>query len=213
MSLPQIAEQLTPAEAGFVLGRSVHTINKAVDEGPVKARMVGKGQSKRRLLGPAELRFFVWDADFHKDYSSTGRRRIYTALKEMKGSPADLDLGGVKLDIARIDQKIRDRLQRLERARAAVDGHGSGEPTLRGANIPVYVIAGLARGQTVAEIGEDYPGLSQEQIQTAIDYARAYPKRGRPYPARSMKRMLGDMATEGVFEVESAEATPPLPAE
>ena len=39
----------------------------------------------------------------------------------------------------------------------------------------------------------DYPGLAREQVEAAAEYARAYPKRGRPYPRRSLKRMLAEL--------------------
>ncbi|WP_260686045.1 DUF433 domain-containing protein [Rhizobium laguerreae] len=67
------------------------------------------------------------------------------------------------------------------------------------------MVAALARGQTVAEIVEDFPSLSREQVEAAIEYAKAYPKRGRPYPSRSLKRSLAELAELGAFdEVDGA---------
>lgn len=63
------------------------------------------------------------------------------------------------------------------------------------------MIASLARGQTVEQILEDYPTLTNDQVRAAIDYAQAYPKPGRPYPERSLKRMLAGAAEAGVFDV------------
>jgi hypothetical protein len=74
--------------------------------------------------------------------------------------------------------------------------------SLRGVNAPVYEIAALTRGQTVAEIVEDYPGLTPARVEAAVEYAKVYPKAGRPLPARSLKRMLSDMAASGVWDVE-----------
>ena len=78
--------------------------------------------------------------------------------------------------------------------KALVTDRPDTDPIIRGTDIPVYVIAALARGQTVAEIIEDYPGLAPEQIDAAVEYAKVYPKTGRPLPTRSFKRMMGDMA-------------------
>jgi len=83
------------------------------------------------------------------------------------------------------------------------------DPIIRGTDIPVYVIAALARGQTVAEIIEDYPDLTPERVDAAVEYAKVYPKTGRPLPMRSFKRMLSDMAETGVWDVESDDE--PLP--
>jgi len=69
---------------------------------------------------------------------------------------------------------------------------------IRGTTVPVHVVAGLAKGETVDEIMEDYPSLTRAQVETAIEYARAYPKKGRPYPARSFKRMVADLGLEEI---------------
>ncbi len=65
------------------------------------------------------------------------------------------------------------------------------------------MIAGLARAQPVEEIMEDYPSLNRRQIEEAIEYAKAYPKRGRPYPMQSLKRNLAELADAGAFDIDS----------
>ncbi len=52
---------------------------------------------------------------------------------------------------------------------------------------------------------EDHPGVRRLQVEAAAEYARAYPKTGRPYPARSFKRMLGELADLGAFDPVEAE--------
>ncbi|WP_245502735.1 DUF433 domain-containing protein, partial [Mesorhizobium sp. M1A.F.Ca.IN.020.06.1.1] len=83
------------------------------------------------------------------------------------------------------------------------------DPLIKGTSIPVHMVAALARAQSVDEIIEDFPSLGREQVEAAIDYAKAYPKRGRPYPARSLKRALADLADLGAFDenVERAEVS------
>ena len=73
------------------------------------------------------------------------------------------------------------------------------------------MIAALARGQTVTEIIEDYPSLTPEQIDAAVEYAKVYPKTGRPLPTRSFKRMLSDMAESGVWDVDTDDEPPTPP--
>ena len=62
----------------------------------------------------------------------------------------------------------------------------------------------------MAEILEDFPSLNQAQVEAAIEYAKAYPKRGRPYTSRSLKRALARAAELGVFddEADRAEVAP-----
>ena len=38
------------------------------------------------------------------------------------------------------------------------------------------------------------PTLTQPDVQTAVQYATVYPKKGRPYPKKSLKEMLGELA-------------------
>jgi hypothetical protein len=49
---------------------------------------------------------------------------------------------------------------------------------------------------------EDDPGLTPAQVEAAVEYAQVYPKVGRPLPARSLKRMLSDMAASGLWDVD-----------
>jgi uncharacterized protein (DUF433 family) len=77
--------------------------------------------------------------------------------------------------------------------RGQVELSGHEEPVIPGTTVPVYLIAGLTEGQTVAEILEDYPSLTRDQVTLAVEYAKAFPKKGRPYPTRSFTRMIADL--------------------
>ena len=48
------------------------------------------------------------------------------------------------------------------------------------------------------------PELLRAQVEAAIEYAKIYPKKGRPYPARSFKRMAGDIGLKDVPIARSA---------
>jgi len=192
---------LTPSEAGYVLDRSATAINKAVDAGVIRAKQRRRGKVVR-FLGPAELRFLRLADELSKDLTPTGRRRLYHAVRRLPKDAHQLQLGGLVVDFARIDEDLASRLKRLARIRERVDQQ-KGEAVIRGTEIPAHLIAGLARGQTVTEILEDYPSLTRAQVEAAVEYAKAYPKRGRPYPIRSFKRALNDMATLGVFDKDT----------
>ena len=122
-----------------------------------------------------------------------------------------MSLGEVVLDLARIDADLKTRLQRLESVRKRVDaGDDEQGPFIKGTRIPVYMVAALAQEQTTAQILEDLPSLTPDQVAAAKEYAKAYPKRGRPYPARSLKRALAELADLGVFDDsgDRSEVTP-----
>jgi uncharacterized protein (DUF433 family) len=194
-------QNLTLSEAGYVLDRSPTAINKAVDTGVIRARQHRVGKVVQRLLGPAELRFLRIADELDRDLTPTGRRRLYGAIRKLSLDVHQVTLGKLVLDLASIDSDLRVRLRRLDAIRTRVEPAGSSaEPTIKGTRIPVYMVAALARSQTVAEILEDFPSLNKEQVEAAVEYAKAYPKRGRPYPARSLKRALADLAEAGVFD-------------
>lgn len=75
----------------------------------------------------------------------------------------------------------------------------------KGTDISVYRIAALAEGQGIEETLEDYPSLNAKQVGRALEYARAYPKKGRPYPGQSFKRAAAALAASGAFSIDTGE--------
>ena len=69
-----------------------------------------------------------------------------------------------------------------------------GTVVLRGTSIPVHVVAALAEAGGLEAAERAYPSLSKTDVQTAVQYATVYPKKGRPYPKKSLKEMLGELA-------------------
>ncbi|MER8833241.1 DUF433 domain-containing protein [Mesorhizobium sp. M0909] len=205
------AQTLTLSEAGYVLNRSATTLNKAVDTGVIRAGQRKVGNAVQRVLGPAELRFLRLADELDRDLTPAGRRRLYEALRKLSADTHMVKLGELDLDLARIDSDLKHRLARLDHIRLWVDrDKEQSEAFIRETDVPAHLIAALAREQTVDEILVDYPSLNKMQVEAAIEYAKAYPKRGRPYTTRSLKRTLADMADLGVFDADggSEEAAP-----
>ena len=196
---------LTVGEASFVVERPAAAINRAVDRGLIWAgRETQPDRSRQatlRKFGPAELRYLLIEGDLKGDLTPAARRRIYEALRASPENTHHVQVGPwLALELADADTRIAARLARLEAVKAFVDESGV-EPVLRGTDgIPVHVIAALGEGQGIDETMEDYVALTRQQVEAAVEYAQAYPKPGRPYPARSFKRMLLDMADMGVFD-------------
>ncbi|QRG06730.1 DUF433 domain-containing protein [Xanthobacter dioxanivorans] len=195
------AQTLTLSEAGYVLGRSPSTLNKAVDSGVIRAKQRRVGKSVQRLLGPSELRYLRLADELDKDLTPAGRRRLYEALRKLSSETHILRLGQIEIDLARIDSDLEGRLTRLRRLRDWIgQSDAVSDPLIRGTDIPVHLVAALAREQTVGEILADFPSLNRDQVEAAVDYAKAYPKRGRPYASHSLKRTLADLADLGAFD-------------
>jgi len=195
------AISLTLNEAGYVVGQSSTAINRAVDRGVIKAKMQRRGKHRLRKVGPAELRYLAIASQVEKDLTPAARRKVYEAVRRLPAEAHRLDLGLMELKLGDIDQRISDRLNRLAEVKAMVDVSG-GEPVLRGTTAPVHIVAALARGQGIDETLQDYPRLTRGQVEAAVEYAQVYPRTGRPLPARSFKRVLGDLAAAGVWELE-----------
>lgn len=204
------AVSLTLNEAGYFVGQSSAAINRAADRGVIKAKLQRRGKSRLRKVGPAELRYLAIASIVEKDLTPAARRRVYEAVRGLPADAHRLDLGVMEFKLADIDQRIADRLRRLGQVKALVDEDTNGDPVLRGTNVPVHAVAALARGQTVSEIMEDYPGLTPDQVDAAMEYAKVYPRPGRPLPARSFKRMLSDLSAAGGWDLEN-DSEPALP--
>ena len=202
---------LTLNEAGFVVEQSSTAINRAVDKGVIKAKLQKRGKARFRKIGAPELRYLAIAGLVAKDLTPTARKKVYDAFRRLPAAEHWLNLGVMKFELADIDQRIAGRLAKLAAIKDLIDEEGL-EPRPRGVGVPVHVIAGLARGQNVDEILHDYPALSREQVEASIEYAKIYPRAGRPPPDRSFKRMLGDLAEAGVWDLGGdVEALEPHP--
>jgi len=85
-------------------------------------------------------------------------------------------------------------LAELKRIKEVVESGSAGEPVLRGTAVPVHVVAALAEADGVEGATRAYPSLSRADVEAAVAYAEVYPKKGRPYPKKSLKRMLRELA-------------------
>ena len=176
---------LTLNEAGYVVELSGTAINRAVDRGVIKAQLSHRGKTRLRTVGPAELRYLAIGGAVERRLTPAGRREVYAAMRRLPADAERLELGVMSYNLTEVDRKIAARLKRLVAIKALVDESDDAGPVLRGTPFAVYDVAALIRGQSATEILEDYPGLTVAQLKAALDYAKVYPKPGRPLPARS----------------------------
>lgn len=206
------AISLTLSEAGYVIGQTTTAINRAVDRGVIRATLQRRGKIRLRKIGPAELRFLAISGVVARDLTPAARRKVYEGVRRLPPEAQQLDLGLMQFTLTDIDRHIAERLQRLEQVKALVDAEHGGEPILRGTTVPVHAVAALAGGQSEQEILADYPHLTSAQVEAAVEYAQIYPRPGRPLPARSLKRMLCDLAEAGIWDLANdPEPTSPHP--
>ena len=195
--------RVTVNEASYILGQPSAVINKAVDEGIVKAAIQRRGRLSSRLFGLPELRFYRVASDLGAKLTPSGRKSIYRAIRALSARQRRLRWGPFETDLATLDRQLLRKLKQLRALKQEI-AMSDREPVIRGTGISPYAIAGLSAGQTVSQIIEDYPSLSRAQVEAAIEYAKIYPKKGRPSPARSFKRMVGDIGLKDVPIARSA---------
>lgn len=112
-----------------------------------------------------------------------GRRRVIKQLLEQPQAKT-IEHHALRFDVRPMETAIRRGLNTLERAKKIVkidqDILG-GTPCFKGTRIPVHDIAAMiANGDRKSAILKAYPQLTVAQIDLAVRYAEAYPRRGRP---------------------------------
>ena len=136
-------------------------------------------------------------------FTVDGRRRL---VRYLLGHPdaETARLRDISVDLRPIRDEVRDGLSRLARAREAIaadDAVLSGAPCVRGTRIPAHDIAEmLANGDDTGAIRDAWPVLTEEQIEAAALYARAYPCRGRPRIAPFWRSRGPAVSTEAALD-------------
>lgn len=185
-----MTEALSLTEAAVVTGLKVKEINKAIDNKVVRVSRtrVIKGIRQARLVPEQELVGLQLEEELSAWISLNARKKI---IRKVIADHLTTDFSPSDTLVIRISS-ARDRLasglRKLRRSREMImsspDVMG-GEPIIKGTRIPVVLISEMmASGTSVEDILDGYPSLSREQVELAVIYAKAYPRRGRP-PKRS----------------------------
>ena len=124
----------------------------------------------------------------------------------MKRAPIDrvheVRFGRLSVSLDDLKAEVEKRARELTTLAKKIEFRPDGEAVLKGTDVEAHRIAALlAGGMGAEEVREDYPSLTLEQIATTRAYAEAYPKSGRPYPAKTVKRALKGAGLEALDEV------------
>lgn len=187
---------LSANEAACVTGVPLRQVHRVIDAG-VLGRAAGRRGGSRVVHcdGLVSLRLVHETTSI---FTLDGRRRL---VRYLLGHPEaeTVRLRDVSVDVRSMKDAVRAGLSRLARARDAItieDAVLSGVPCVRGTRVPAHDIAEmLANGDEVSAIRDAWPVLTEEQIEAAALYTRAYPRRGRPRSApfwRSRQPVVSD---------------------
>lgn len=197
-------EKFSVTETVFLVERPLEEIQRAVDKKVIHP-VVEDAAKRRRLFGRAELRFLVVDREVGGALSVDGKKRLYKEVTKLSARAATVKLGPIAIDLKKGDAKLNDRIKTLRRLKNSMQFKG-GEPYLKGISIPVYQIAALRKEMSVDEILQDYPSLKCDDVEVASSFAAIYPKLGRPYPGRTLKRGISELLKLGIFDEMPDEA-------
>ena len=198
MTVKTVPRTLSANEAACVTGVPLRQVHRIIDAG-----LLGSAAARRERSRTVHCDGLVSLKLAHETtaiFTVDGRRRL---VRYLLGHPeADTArLHDVSVDLRPIRDEVQEGLSRLARAREAItvdDAVLSGTPCVRGTRIPAHDIAEmLANRDDVGAIRAAWPALTEEHIEAAALYARAYPRRGRPRNApfwRSRKTVLSGEA-------------------
>jgi uncharacterized protein (DUF433 family) len=187
---PAKIEGWTTAQAAYILGEDPSAFTKTVDKSPVTPTHVQRGKAKVRYFLLPDLVYLHARPELTA-FTPKTRAEIYDVLKgsdmsKLRGNTPELRGLNVRNHLA----SVRRRLKDLEHLEGKIDTSQT-PPVIRGTTIEAYRIAALLDGgMPVAEVLEDYPSLTKEQVLAAKAYAEATPKLGRPYPRRTAKAAM-----------------------
>jgi len=177
----QSDEALSANEAASVTGVPLKQVHRIVDAGLLQGAVENRAGTRvilgRGLVG---LKFAHDTAGL---LSPEGRRRLVRRLLDRPRAKT-VQEDAVTVDMRPIQATVRRGLTTLEKAKkmVAVDQDVlGGTPCFKGTRIPVHDIAEMvAGGDQKTVILKAYPQLTAEQVDLAVVYAEAYPRRGRP---------------------------------
>ena len=180
------ATRLSPTEAAFVAELPRKTVEQAIDRGEVKPVRAERDQ-RERALDEAAVVYLRIRGEVGDLLTAKARKEVYRALRTGEPVRSRLELGPIEVSTKKAVRAVRERMERLRRARAAVEVDPEirgGEPVVRRTRIPVHMLADLEKaGENRDRILEDYPALDAELLEDALLYASLNPRRGRPRAA------------------------------
>ena len=181
MATSMTTQTLSANEAACVTGVPLKQVHRIIDAGLLGS--AAKNHKGSRVVlhdGLVGLKLAHETTDI---LTLDGRRRLVRYLLDNPEARAARE-SHVSVDVRLMKGEVRRGLSRLSRARRMIATDKtvlSGAACIKGTRIPVHDIAEmLANGDRVDDVRAAYPVLTEAQIEAAVLYARAYPRRGRP---------------------------------
>jgi uncharacterized protein (DUF433 family) len=183
---------LTPKEVAALAGTTEKIVRNEIAAGVITPSAQTRGRAVRRSFDDQAVYYFTLLRRISLFVPAEDRRDLYRVLTEdltacgrwawAAGGLRHADLIMIDTEPARVEFEerlalYRRGLERIESRRAIL----SCEPVFKGTRLSVRHIGGMIlNGVPMAEIREDYPALSDDDIAFAAIHARMKPAPGRP---------------------------------
>jgi uncharacterized protein (DUF433 family) len=174
--------KFTATEVAAMFNLSVSQVNNLIDE-LTTLNIVEKGNGKR-LIEYRGLFAILLMKDLTQ-WQLEPTLRINALEKAISKQSKRVDIPNTSLSVLvnGYRESAKNGLAALYSAEEAVqisDDVMQGEPCISGTRIPVYVVSAMAEKLDYGEVLKTYPILKSEQIEHAVIYAKAHPRKGRP---------------------------------
>lgn len=172
--------ELTTAEVVALTGLNEGTVRKDVEHG-----IAGHGSPPR--FRETDVVYFAAISNYLFELQLADRKTLYHQIAQALAARLNtIELGhGFLLELRKIAQDVLAKHSNFEswKEQRVVEDERilGGEPVFRGSRLAVRHIGELMRrGVRSAEIREDYPHLSDSDLEFARLYTLSYPRLGRP---------------------------------
>jgi uncharacterized protein (DUF433 family) len=180
---------LTRNEAAQLSGASMATVNKAIEQGVLATRAIGRAS----LIDARDIAALVLFAGISFGLPVKDKRRLSGWLRTAPlGAEQMLGPGVVVRKTEDLDKAARRATRYAELKQRFYEKNPDrqgGEPVIRGTRVPIRGLAKqIENGVSMEELTQDYDYLEPEAFEFAVLWAKANPRRGRPTKARTAER-------------------------
>lgn len=195
---------LTPKEVAALAGTTEKVVRNEIAAGVIAPKMLRRGRAIRRTFDDRAVYYFTLLRRLSLSVPADDRHDLFRVLTEdlrtcgrwtrTRDGLRHADL--VTIDTAPVRSEFKERLALYRRGLKRMESRRdvlSGEPVFRGTRLSVRHIGGMVlNGVPAAEIRDDYPNLSEDDVTFAAIYARMKPAPGRP--AKPLRIVRADAA-------------------
>jgi uncharacterized protein (DUF433 family) len=190
-------------EAAAIAEMPEASVRTAIEKKSIAPRTKSVGKSNRYVFDIKDLFYAKLLSEFPLDLDRKDKEALrnlvfhradHSGRWHCKDSDFILTSGSLSLhvEVKHLCNRLAHDIAIYHRGRRRIISNPeilSGEPVFEGTRIPLTHITGLiANGVDLAEIREDYPSLSEPDLQFAVIRAKMKPSPGRPRKALEIRR-------------------------